>query len=75
MGLLNTFKYHAYIYPIMQVSTYISAGDYQTLADNKPKDFDTVPQFMADILRKKAEFFRLSTTADGTPIVPMHERQ
>ena len=58
----------------MQVSTYISAGDYQTLADNRPKEFDTVPQFMADILRKKAEFLKLTTGADGAPIVPQHER-
>lgn len=58
----------------MQVSTYISAGDYQTLADHKPKDFETVPQFMTDILRKKAEFLRKTMRADGTPIVPQHER-
>jgi hypothetical protein len=58
----------------MQVSTYISAGDYQTLADNKPKEFDTVPQFMTDILRKKAEFLRQTVAADGAPIVPQHER-
>jgi len=58
----------------MQVSTYISAGDYQTLADNKPKDLETVPQFMADILRKKAEFLRETVSADGTPIVQQHER-
>lgn len=68
------FKYHASILSCMQVSTYISAGDYQTLADNKPKEFETVPQFMADVLRKKAEFLRQTVGADGAPIVPQHER-
>jgi hypothetical protein len=58
----------------MQVSIYISAGDYQTLADNKPKGFETVPSFIADILRKKAEFLKATTGADGAPIVPQHER-
>lgn len=41
----------------MQVSTYISAKDYETLGNNKPAE-KTVPQFMADILREKAELFR-----------------
>lgn len=59
----------------MQVNTYISAGDYQTLADNKPAEFDTVPQYMADILRKKAEFLKNLTKADGTPMVPQYPRQ
>jgi hypothetical protein len=71
---IGCFKYHASILSCMQVSTYISAGDYQTLADNKPKEFETVPQFMADVLRKKAEFLRQTVGADGAPIVPQHER-
>ena len=58
----------------MQVSTYISAGDYETLANNKPAEFETVPQFMADILRKKAEYLKGAFAADGTPKVPQHER-
>lgn len=60
----------------MQVSIYISAGDYQTLADGKPKELETVPQYIADILRKKAEGLRVSATMnkDGTPIVPQYER-
>ena len=37
----------------MQVSTYITAGDYETLGHHKSKD-QTVPQFMAEILREKA---------------------
>ena len=58
----------------MQVSTYISAADYETLGKNKPKECETVPQFMTDILRKKAEFFRTTTSASGEPVIPQHER-
>jgi hypothetical protein len=58
----------------MQVSNYISEPDYETLAKNKPKEFKTVSQFMTDILRKKAEFFRTTTSASGEPVIPQHER-
>ena len=58
----------------MQVTIYISAGDYETLAKQKPAEFKTVAQFMADILRKKAEYLDASFSADGTPRVPQHER-
>jgi hypothetical protein len=37
----------------MQVSTYITAGDYEVLGHHKGKD-QTVPQYMAEILREKA---------------------
>lgn len=43
----------------MQVSNYISEPDYETLSKNKPAEFKTVSQFMTDILRKKAESFRV----------------
>ena len=58
----------------MQVNTYISAGDYETLAKHKPAEFETVAKYMADILRKKAEYLEASFSADGTPKVPQHER-
>jgi hypothetical protein len=64
----------AYIISIMQVSIYISESDYDTLSSNKPKDFRTVAMFLADVLRKKAEFYRQTIGADGTPMVPQHER-
>jgi len=41
----------------MQVSTYITSGDYDTLGKHKPSE-QSVPQFMADILRQKAAEFR-----------------
>jgi hypothetical protein len=44
----------------MQVSTYITAGDYDTLGKHKPNE-QTVPQFMAEILRNKAAEFRQET--------------
>jgi len=59
----------------MQVSNYISEPDYETLAKNKPKDSKTVSQFMSQILREKAEFFRTTTTASGEPVIPQYERQ
>lgn len=59
----------------MQVSIYISETDYETLSKNKPEDFRTVSMFLADILRKKAEYFRKQFTADGTPIVSQYPRQ
>jgi len=64
----------AYILYIMQVSIYVSEADYETLSGNKPTEFRTTSMFLADILRKKAEFFRKVTGADGTPIVPNYER-
>lgn len=42
----------------MQVSTYISSGDYETLGKHKPSDKETVPQYMAEILRIEAERLR-----------------
>lgn len=59
----------------MQVNTYISAKDYELLAKNKPAEFETVPQFMAEILRNKAEFYRKAVSSEGTPVVPQYERQ
>jgi hypothetical protein len=59
----------------MQVSIYISETDYESLSSNKPKEFRTVAMFLADVLRKKSEFYRQTTSADGTPIVPQYERQ
>lgn len=46
----------------MQVSTYITAGDYETLAKHKPKEFETVPQYMAELLRNRAKEFRFENT-------------
>jgi hypothetical protein len=46
----------------MQVSTYITAGDYETLGKHKPKEFETVPQYMAEILRNKAKALRFENT-------------
>lgn len=59
----------------MQVNTYVSTNDYETLSKNKPAEFDTVPKYMADIIRKKAEFFRETISGDGNPTVPQYERQ
>lgn len=59
----------------MQVNTYISAKDYETLAKNKPAEFETVPQYMAEILWNKAEFFRTVISPEGNPIIPQYERQ
>jgi len=58
----NCFKYLANIYTSMQVSTYITAGDYETLGKHKPKEFETVPQYMAEILRNKAKALRFENT-------------
>jgi hypothetical protein len=41
----------------MQASIYIAPSDYETLGKHKPSEM-TVPQYMADILRKQAELFR-----------------
>lgn len=65
----------AYILSIMQVSIYISENDYETLSTNKPAEFRTNAMFLADVLRKKAEFFRKAIGADGTPMVPQYPRQ
>jgi hypothetical protein len=46
----------------MQVSTYITAGDYETLGKHRPKEFETVPQYMAEILRNKAKALRFENT-------------
>jgi hypothetical protein len=42
----------------MQVPVYIATSDYEILGKNLPKDFKTVPQYVADIIRQKAETFR-----------------
>ena len=42
----------------MQVSIYISETDFETMRQNKPNEFRTVSMFLADVLRKKAEYFR-----------------
>ena len=53
--IINTMQ--AYIHPCMQASIYIAPSDYETLGKHKPSEM-TVPQYMADILRKQAELFR-----------------
>lgn len=59
---IGCFKYHATLQVSMQVSTYITAGDYETLGKHKPKEFETVPQYMAEILRNKAKALRFENT-------------
>jgi hypothetical protein len=48
-----TIKYHASIHTIMQVSTYVSANDYEILSNHKGTK--TVAQLMADAIREKAK--------------------
>jgi hypothetical protein len=50
----------------MQVSTYVSTGDYETLSFNKPFGM-TTPQFFAEILREKAESLRKTPSKPGGP--------
>ena len=42
----------------MLVNTYISASDYESLSKYKPLAMESVPSFMADILRKHAAELR-----------------
>lgn len=54
-------------------SIYLAIPDIETLDKHKPEG-TTVTQFATQILHQKAEALRASFSADGTPMVPQHER-
>jgi hypothetical protein len=59
----------------MQVNTYISEGDYATLARNLPDGVDTVSKYMAAIIRERAAMHNVKTMNKvGEPIIPMYPR-
>jgi len=58
----------------MQVNTYVSESDFETLIKHKPQNTST-SSFMSDIIRKRAEFLRSTETTEGTPIIQIYERQ
>ena len=74
----------------MQINTYISTKDFETLSKAKPKQFKTVGLFMADVIHERAveeerrqAYFtasglpaaRKTFNAQGEPIIPQYERQ
>jgi len=74
----------------MQINTYISEKDFETLCKAKPGKYKSVPSFMADIIRQRAQeeerraaqfdatglpFTHKRMTTEDVPIIPQYERQ
>lgn len=57
------------------VNIYVSEKDYETFIKHRPTELKTTTRFIADILRKKAEFLRSTETTEGAPVIQQYERQ